>query len=87
MGDADCTYDFRELNGFVDKFEQGYEFVMGSRFAGSIENGAMPALHRYFGTPLTGSILNLIYGTRFSDIHCGMRGVTVAALRAMKLQS
>lgn len=87
MGDADCTYDFRELKGFVDKFEQGYEFVMGSRFAGSIENGAMPALHRYFGTPLTGSILNLIYGTRFSDIHCGMRGVTLAALRAMKLQS
>jgi len=87
MGDADCTYDFRELNGFVEKLEQGYEFVMGSRFAGAIEPGAMPALHRYFGTPLTGAILNLMYGTRFSDIHCGMRGVTLAALRAMMLQS
>jgi glycosyltransferase involved in cell wall biosynthesis len=87
MGDADCTYDFRELSGFVEKFEQGCEFIMGSRFTGAIEPGAMPALHRYFGTPLTGAILNLIYGTHFSDIHCGMRGATLAALRAMRLQS
>ena len=49
---------------------------MGSRFKGSIEEGAMPALHRYFGTPMTTWILNLMYGTRFSDIHCGMRGIT-----------
>jgi hypothetical protein len=87
MGDADCTYDFRELKGFVEKLEQGYEFVMGSRFAGTIQSGAMPALHRYFGTPLTGAVLNLMYDTRFSDIHCGMRGVSLAALRAMMLQS
>src|SRR3954465_6177658 len=53
MGDADCTYDFRELTGFVDKFRGGCEFIMGSRFVGSIEEGAMPPLHRYFGTPLT----------------------------------
>ncbi len=36
---------------------------------------------------MTGAILNLIYGTHFSDIHCGMRGATLAALRAMRLQS
>ena len=74
MGDADLTYDFRELAPFVEKFREGFEFVMGSRFRGSIEEGAMPALHRYFGTPLTTWILNLIYGSSFSDIHCGMRG-------------
>jgi hypothetical protein len=60
---------------------------MGSRFKGAIEPGAMPALHRYFGTPLTTFILNLIYGTRFSDIHCGMRGMTAKALRGMRLSS
>src|SRR5579862_6095593 len=43
MGDADCTYDFRELSGFVEKFRAGYEFIMGSRFRGSIEPHAMPA--------------------------------------------
>jgi len=58
MGDADCTYDFREVEPFMRRFEEGYEFVMGSRFKGTIEAGAMPALHRYFGTPLTTFILN-----------------------------
>ena len=51
MGDADCTYDFRQLKPFVDKFHEGYEFVMGSRFRGYIEPGSMPPHHRYFGTP------------------------------------
>jgi len=46
MGDADCTYDFRELGVFVDKFRAGFEFVMGSRFRGYIEPGSMPPLHR-----------------------------------------
>ena len=87
MGDADCTYDFRELASFVEKFRQGYEFVMGSRFRGYIEPGAMPALHRYLGTPVTTWILNRLYGTQFSDIHCGMRGITRDGLVRMGLQS
>jgi glycosyltransferase involved in cell wall biosynthesis len=87
MGDADCTYDFRQLAAFVEKFRGGTEFVMGSRFKGWIEEGAMPPLHRYFGTPLTTWILNLMYGTTFSDIHCGMRGITLDALKRMGLAS
>jgi glycosyltransferase involved in cell wall biosynthesis len=87
MGDADCTYDFRELEPFVDKFLQGYEFVMGSRWRGSIEPGSMPFLHQYLGTPVTTRILNLLYGSRFSDIHCGMRGITRDALERMDLHS
>jgi glycosyltransferase involved in cell wall biosynthesis len=87
LGDADCTYDFRELEPFLKKFRDGHQFIMGSRFKGSIEAGAMPALHRYFGTPLTNFLLNLIYGTRFSDIHCGMRGITLDALKAMNIRS
>lgn len=87
MGDADCTYDFRNLDPFIESFRNGYEYVMGSRFKGSVEKGAMPPLHRYFGNPLTTWILNILYGTRFSDIHCGMRGVTTEALRRMELRS
>ncbi|MEE8352403.1 MAG: glycosyltransferase family 2 protein [Rhodospirillales bacterium] len=86
-GDADCTYDFREIKPFLEGFREGHEYIMGSRFKGSIEPGAMPALHRFFGTPLTIFLLNLIYGTKFSDIHCGMRGVTLEALKAMQLRS
>jgi Glycosyl transferase family 2 len=87
MGDADLTYDFRELAPFVKAFRDGAEFVMGSRFRGSIEKGAMPGLHRYFGTPLTTWILNRTYHSRYSDIHCGMRGLTRSALDRIDLKS
>src|SRR5580704_12249160 len=87
MGDCDCTYDFRELAPFVEKFRAGAEFVMGSRFRGYIEPGSMPPLHRYLGTPVTTWILNVIFGSHFSDIHCGMRGLTKDALLRMGLRS
>lgn len=87
MGDCDLTYDFRELKNFVESYKAGNEFVMGSRFKGQIEEGAMPLLHRYFGTPVTTWILNRIYGSHFSDIHCGMRAVTKAAFIKMNLTS
>ena len=87
MGDCDCTYDFRELAPFVEKFRAGAEFVMGSRFRGYIEPGSMPPLHRYLGTPVTTMILNVIFSSRFSDIHCGMRGITKEALGRMDLRS
>jgi glycosyltransferase involved in cell wall biosynthesis len=87
MGDADCTYDFRDLAPFVEGFRAGNEYVMGSRWKGSIEAGSMPALHRYAGTPVTTWILNRIFHSHFSDIHCGMRGITKDAFERMNLQS
>jgi glycosyltransferase involved in cell wall biosynthesis len=87
MGDADCTYDFRDLGRFMQSFHDGHEYVMGSRFRGYIEPGSMPPLHRYFGTPITTWLLNFLYSSRFSDIHCGMRGITRDALCRMDLHS
>ncbi|HEY1693382.1 MAG TPA: glycosyltransferase [Polyangiaceae bacterium] len=87
MGDCDCTYDFRELGPFLERFRVGAQFVMGSRFKGYIEPGSMPPLHRYLGTPVTTFILNVIFSSRFSDIHCGMRGITSDAFRRMDLRS
>lgn len=87
MGDADLTYDFREILPFVEKLNEGSEFVMGSRYLGYIEPGAMPPLHRYFGTPLTTLILNTMFGTRYTDIHCGMRAITYEALKKIDLRS
>lgn len=87
LGDADLTYDFREIKLFLEKFREGYEYIMGSRFKGYIEKGAMPALHQYLGTPVTTWILNRMYSSKFSDIHCGMRGITKDALIRMRLQS
>jgi len=87
VGDADCTYDFREIGPFLDKLRDGYDFVMGSRFRGTIEPKSMPAHHRYFGTPITNWIFNLVVGSHFTDIHCGMRGLTRDALVRIDLTS
>jgi glycosyltransferase involved in cell wall biosynthesis len=87
MGDADCTYDFRLLTPFVERFRAGYEYVMGSRWRGSIEPGAMPWLHQHLGTPITTWVLNRLFSSHFTDIHCGMRGITRDALVRMDLQS
>jgi glycosyltransferase involved in cell wall biosynthesis len=87
MGDADLTYDFRNLDVFIQRLREGYELAMGSRWLGSIEAGSMPALHQYFGTPVTTWVLNRIYGSKFTDIHCGMRGISRDALERMGLSS
>lgn len=87
LGDADCTYDFREIDRFVLELQQGKDFVMGSRYRGSIEPGAMPKLHQYLGIPVTTWLLNLVFSTKFSDIHCGMRALTREAFEAIDLQS
>lgn len=87
VGDCDCTYDFREIKPFVEKLGEGYDFVMGTRMKGRIDDGAMPKMHRYFGTPVTTWMLNRIYKTPFTDIHCGMRGLTIDAFKRLDLQS
>lgn len=73
MGDADQSYDFSLLPRFIEKARAGSLFVIGSRLRGRIEDGAMPALHRYVGTPVLTWILNRLFGTRISDCNCGMR--------------
>jgi hypothetical protein len=73
MADADRSYDFTLLPGFIQKIRTGSQFVMGSRLQGKIERGAMPWLHRYVGTPVLTSILNALFGTRITDCNCGMR--------------
>ena len=87
VGDADLTYDFRQLSPFVEELKAGKEFIMGKRFKGHIVKGDVPVLHQYFVTPLTTWILNLLYRTNFTDIHCGMRGITLKALQKIRLQS
>ena len=76
LGDADCTYDFRDISGFINALKES-DFVMGNRFGGGgIERGSMPIHHRYFGSPLTSWILRSVHQLNISDVHCGMRAMT-----------
>jgi glycosyltransferase involved in cell wall biosynthesis len=76
MGDADDSYDFSELPRFVAKWREGYELVMGNRFAGGIRPGAMPWLHKHLGNPALTTILNQFFHAGIGDAYCGMRGFT-----------
>jgi glycosyltransferase involved in cell wall biosynthesis len=72
MGDADDTYDFTMIPQFVGALEGGQQFVTGSRYLGG-GDAEITALHRYFGNPALTRILNLLFGTRYTDVYCGFR--------------
>jgi glycosyltransferase involved in cell wall biosynthesis len=76
LGDADGSHDFSEIPRFVEKWRQGFEFVIGNRFQGEIKEGAMSWHHKYLGTPVLSGLLDLFFGAGVGDINCGMRGMT-----------
>jgi glycosyltransferase involved in cell wall biosynthesis len=86
MGDADLTYDFREIPRFVEQLEEGAELVMGDRMD-NIHPGAMPWLHRYVGNPILTGMLNVFFRTGVSDAHCGMRGLRRDVLPRLDLRT
>lgn len=85
MGDSDFSYDFGEVPRFLDKLEEGYDLVLGNRFAGGIMPGAMPWHHRYIGNPILSGIGRLLYRTPIRDWHCGLRGVVQQKLVSLGL--
>ena len=87
MGDADLSYDFGAVPEFVKALEAGADLVMGSRFAGRIEDGAMPPLHRWLGNPVLSGLGRLFFRTDVSDFHCGLRGFRRDALRKLDLRT
>src|SRR5215472_6608596 len=87
MGDSDDSYDFSALAGFVDKLRAGYDLVLGNRFWGGIEHGAMPALHKFFGNPLLSLIGRTLYGSPSGDFYCGLRGFRRDAILSLDLDS
>lgn len=85
MGDADDSYDFTALEPFLRELRAGGQLVMGNRFAGGIEPGAMPFLHRYLGNPVLSWIGRLFFGLRVRDFHCGLRGFERRAVQELGL--
>jgi hypothetical protein len=83
MADADDSYDWGQIDEFIDALEEGADLVMGNRFAGGIEQGAMPALHRYLGNPVLSAIARGLHGSPVRDFHCGMRAFTRNAFHKM----
>jgi len=90
MGDADDSYDFSRIEGFVEKFRQGFDLVMGCRLpsgGGVIAPGAMPWKNRWLGNPTLSFIGRLLFKCPARDFHCGLRGFTKDACRQMELKT
>ena len=90
MGDADDSYDFSDLNRFVEKLQQGYQLVMGCRLpsgGGKIIAGAMPWKHRWLGNPVLSWIGRLFFNCPVHDFHCGLRAFPKEAYEQMDLRT
>ena len=87
IGDSDNTYDFAKIPLLLAPLEAGADFVIGSRFAGTIHAGAMAPLHRYIGNPFLTWMINTIFRTDYSDTHSGFRAITREALDRLSLKS
>ena len=87
MGDADDSYDFGHIPRFVEQLRKGADVVMGNRFRGGIEPGAMPILHQYVGNPVLSGIGKLLFKSPIGDFHCGLRGFSKAAFARMGLRT
>jgi len=87
IGDSDNTYDFAKIPLLLAPLEAGADFVIGSRFKGTIHTGAMSPLHRYIGNPFLTWMINTIFQTDYSDTHSGFRAITWEALNRLSLKS
>lgn len=75
LGDSDDSYDFSQLDAFLERLRAGDALVMGNRFRGGIRPGAMPPLHRFLGNPVLSGLGRLFFRAPVGDFHCGLRGV------------
>lgn len=87
IGDSDDSYDWSNIGPFILRIQEGYDLVMGNRFKGGIEQGAMPPLHRYLGNPVLSLVARVVCRAPVGDFHCGMRAFTKTAYRQMGLMT
>ena len=87
MGDADNTYNFKDAPLFLDQLYLGADLVMGNRFKGVIQPGAMPFLHRWLGNPVLSGIGSLFFGIPVGDFHCGLRAFKSSSINLLGLKS
>lgn len=87
MADSDFSYDLYNLSEFLNKLRDGYDLVMGNRFKGGIEKGAMPFLNRYIGNPILSTYAKICFPCNINDFHCGLRGFPKEKILDLNLES
>ncbi len=87
VGDADMTYDFKEIPKFIESLENDFDLVIGNRFKGGIEKGAMPFLNKYLGNPFLSFVARRFFKINIGDFHCGLRGIKRSVFKNLNLRS
>jgi glycosyltransferase involved in cell wall biosynthesis len=89
MGDADDSYDFAAVDGFLEKLRDGYQLVQGCRLpegGGKIMSNAMPFLHRWVGNPMFSALARAWFGAPVHDVYCGLRGFSKSFYHRLGMQ-
>ncbi len=89
MGDADDSYDFLEIPKFVEQLRKGFALVQGCRLpwgGGTIAEGAMPFLHRWWGNPMFTLMAKSWFSSPIHDVYCGLRGFTKELYERLNLR-
>ncbi|WP_231029549.1 glycosyltransferase family 2 protein [Sphingomonas sp. IC-56] len=87
IGDADNSYDFGSLAPFISELRNGADLVMGNRFRGGIQPGAMPPLHRWLGNPVLSFLGRAFFRISVGDFHCGLRAFRRESIQALELKT
>lgn len=87
IGDCDTTYDFEHVDTFIGKLREDYDLVIGNRYKGGIEKGAMPFLHKYIGVPILSFYAKKKYKIKVNDFHCGLRGIKKASINNLNFKT
>jgi len=83
--DADGSTDPEEMDKFVEPLLNGYEFAKGSR----LTNGrpANMPWHRWVGNKILVAVMNLLYGTKYTDVCSGYNGFRNGTFLGLDLES
>jgi len=74
FADADMTYQYEDALPLYQKaVQEDADMAIASRMQGVIEPGAMPPLHRWLGTPVLTTLINLLFHGKLSDCNSGFR--------------
>ncbi len=82
--DADLSNRPQELKLLIAGIETGYDMCTGSRFITGGGSDDITLLRRFGGKSFV-ALLNLLYGTHFSDMSYGYKAFTKDAIKRLKL--
>ena len=83
--DADLSHEPKELRLLISGIEAGYDMCTGSRFLSGGGTADMP-IFRVFGNKVFVTMVNLFYGSHYTDMCYGYRSFSNGAFKKLKLQ-